>query len=174
MKFSETCMIVPSTWTLDADTLRSALNWWAHVYKLGTRITMLDGQFVFTRSMLTWQRLETFGKFGEFPKPAPVELPDHFQPDLDKHMPALRLFLQQPAPDRYVPYFYHLLNKDYELEPIEDSAHQTLENLLGIGCDGGYFLVYYGRRSMSPEQKVRRNLDNRPPILARYGPLTFA
>lgn len=170
MRFSETSMIVPSTWTLDADTLRSALNWWAHQYRLGVRITIGNGQFVFTRSMLPWQRMETFGKLGQFPKP--VELPA--LPVLEAHAPALRLMLQQTAPPRYAPYFYHLLSKDHELDPIEDSAHQMLENILGIGCDGGYFLAYYGRQPVAPDQKERRNLAVLPPILARYAPLSFA
>lgn len=169
MQFSETCITVPATWQLPPDLLRAGLNWWAHHYRNGTRITMADGQFVFTRAMNHWDRLSTFGQFGRFPKPSPVPSPA----DIESHAPALRCLLQQPVPAAYGRYFYHLLCKDHELEKIEDSAGQMMHKIGGIPCQGGYFPVYYGKRAEAPATEKRRKLVDLPPILAKFKPMAI-
>lgn len=169
MRFSETCMTVPAAWTVDADALRSALNWWAGCYRDGCRITLEDGQYTFTQAMMPWRRLETFGRFGRFPETAPVAAPA----GIEAHDEALRLLLSQKAPNPLAPYFFHLLDKAYELDPIEDWAGQNSHKIHGIGTQGGYFLVNYGRRREAVEKASRRKLAELPPILAKYKPLAI-
>jgi len=93
-----------------------------------------------------------FGQFGMFPDPEPVEPARWIVDGVIEHQKELAKLLMQNPPEPYAKYFYHLLVKDYEAEPIREHAARNGYDINWVGVDGGNFLLYNGKWIEKPPE----------------------
>ena len=133
------------------DSTRSALRFWRTAYMAGVRITCDGDTFQFGKALNYWQRLQTFGAFGMFPKDEQVAPVDWISDGVAEHEGELRKLLLQPFPAPYQRFAAHVLTLDYEVRPIVRHAKMAGHDVGSIAMDGGHFLTYGGKCSPTKE-----------------------
>lgn len=86
-----------------------------------------------------------FGRFGEFMDCMAIEPEPWMVEGVLANQEGLAALLLQNPPKPYDKYFYHLLCKDYECDPIREHAARAGLDINWIGVDGGNFLIYNGK-----------------------------
>lgn len=138
-----------------SQTLRPALTFWANCYKSGVRLTIRNGRAMPERAWHYSLRIDPeigFGQFGVFPSPEPVEPTRWIVDGVIEHQKELAKLLMQNPPEPYAKYFYHLLVKDYEAEPIREHAARNGHDINWAGVEGGNFLLYNGKWQEKPPE----------------------
>lgn len=135
---------------------RQALNFWTDCYKAGVRFTIEDGKAMPERCLCYADRIDSeigFGRFGEFMDWMPVEPEPWMVDGVLANQEGLAALLLQNPPKPYDKFFYHLLCKDYECDPIREHAARSGIDIGWVSVDGGCFLMYNGKWKNKIDEK---------------------
>lgn len=120
---------------------------WNKAYVAGYRITVANGEFVFTQSLTPLLRIAQAGnRFGVFPADKPENPPSWVSDGVAEHREQLMAWLSVEWPARLQAFANHILVLDYELKPLSRFAASQGEHVDGWLADGGRIPYYIGRR----------------------------